>query len=244
MKRCNMIDVKKIIDFNSRLVINKVNNLPYIVYRDGRVYSVKQDKFLKPTKSTNGYLMLGSQLGSLHRLLVETFISKIPKNMVVNHKDGNKENNDLSNLEIVTYSENTIHAYKTGLLSGKPGENNSMAKITKEEYIEIAKLLKQGYDNEYIGNKYNIHARYVSLLRHGKRWEEMYKEYGPFPKSFKNKTNEYFIKFNEYKNNLTEYKAMSNIEIADIFGVDRSTVSRWKYRVYKEMRNDYRKHTY
>ena len=52
---------------------------------------------------------------SVHRLVVEAFIGKIPKGMEVNHKDGNKLNNQLDNLEIVTKSENMKHAIQMGL---------------------------------------------------------------------------------------------------------------------------------
>jgi hypothetical protein len=51
----------------------------------------------------------------IHRLLWETFVEPIPEGMVINHKDGDKYNNDLSNLEVVTPSDNALHAVRTGL---------------------------------------------------------------------------------------------------------------------------------
>jgi len=63
----------------------------------------------------------------IHRLLMESFIpnSDPKKYKHVNHIDGNKENNDLSNLEWVTPGENTRHAIKLGL--SKPGEASKKA---------------------------------------------------------------------------------------------------------------------
>lgn len=48
----------------------------------------------------------------VHRLVWETFKGKIPKGYEINHKDHNKANNDLSNLELVTHSENVKKAVK------------------------------------------------------------------------------------------------------------------------------------
>lgn len=55
----------------------------------------------------------------IHRLLGFAFISNPLNKAFINHKDGNKLNNDLNNLEWVTHSENMLHAYNTGLLKIK-----------------------------------------------------------------------------------------------------------------------------
>jgi|LGVE01.1.fsa_nt_gb hypothetical protein len=75
----------------------------------------------KTSESGNGYLIFGAfKHGKrtnilVHRAVAEAFIGTIPKNKEVNHKDGNKMNNIVSNLEIVTRSENATHAVKMGL---------------------------------------------------------------------------------------------------------------------------------
>lgn len=53
---------------------------------------------------------------SIHRLVAKAFIENKQNKKEVNHKDGNKLNNHVSNLEWVTPSENIIHAYKTNLI--------------------------------------------------------------------------------------------------------------------------------
>lgn len=57
----------------------------------------------------------------VHRMVAETFLSE--RNETVNHKDGNKLNNHLSNLEWVTYSENNKHAFASGLKFPSGGRN-------------------------------------------------------------------------------------------------------------------------
>lgn len=114
----------------------------YIVYENGRVYSKITKRFLNPTLSPSGYLTYSNNLGTVHRLVAKSFISEIPEGMVVNHKDGNKLNNSVDNLEIITHSENVIHAYRNGLIAPLNGEKNHRSKITNEQYVEIAKCFK------------------------------------------------------------------------------------------------------
>lgn len=61
--------------------------------------------------------VIKQKIGKVHRMVAEAFIENVDNKRCVNHKDGNKLNNDVFNLEWVTYSENTIHAINTGLKS-------------------------------------------------------------------------------------------------------------------------------
>lgn len=73
----------------------------------------------------------------LHRLVTETYFG--PSKLHVNHKNGNKFDNRLSNLEFVTRNKNAEHAHRTGLIKAK-GSGNGRAKLTDAQARRIRKL--------------------------------------------------------------------------------------------------------
>lgn len=100
--------------------LGRVKSLPKIIGK-----RTKHETILKSRISTQGYEMVTlckeskSFNASVHRLVAEAFIPNPNNKATVNHVDGNKLNNDISNLEWSTQSENNFHAYKTGLKDPK-----------------------------------------------------------------------------------------------------------------------------
>lgn len=80
---------------------------PYSRHVKGRILSI--------TKSSDGYceVALKSTLYRVHRLVAEAFLDTWDPNLEVNHKDGNKENNCVSNLEMVTHQQNMDHYWRS-----------------------------------------------------------------------------------------------------------------------------------
>lgn len=96
----------------------------YMVSNLGRIKSFKRKKegaILKLQKTHEGYMHIGLSLNGakktlmVHRLVGFAFIKNPNNKPCINHKDGIKDNNNLSNLEWVTKSENTRHAHSIGL---------------------------------------------------------------------------------------------------------------------------------
>ena len=93
----------------------------YLISPNGYVYSIKRKRNLKPFKNEKGYLIVDlykdcqRRSVKLHRLVAETFLPNPCGHKEINHKDGNKENNSVENLEWCTRSENLKHAYANGL---------------------------------------------------------------------------------------------------------------------------------
>lgn len=87
----------------------------YHISNNGIIKRIKDDKLLSGILR-NGYVRynLKGKLYSTHRLVYETFIGSIPQGMVIDHIDGDKSNNELSNLRCISQSENAINAQKNG----------------------------------------------------------------------------------------------------------------------------------
>lgn len=117
----------------------------YVVTSDGTIIGLKSGKELKPM-NMRGYLRVKlyknakSKTHSIHRLVASAFIPNDQGKEQVNHIDGNKSNNNVSNLEWVTQSENQIHAYLNGLNSTEHA-NMATRKRVLQKTIE-GELLK------------------------------------------------------------------------------------------------------
>ena len=95
----------------------------YILYDDGRIYSKARKIFLKPYLNKYGYLEIvlrptingSTKKYRINRLIAIYFIPNPDNLPQVNHKDGNKLNNKVNNLEWCSASYNTKHSYDIGL---------------------------------------------------------------------------------------------------------------------------------
>lgn len=94
----------------------------YLISDKGNVKSLITNKILKPALCGSGYPKVMLRIEPkvyksemIHRLVAENFINNPLNKKTVNHKDGNKTNNTVENLEWNSYSENLKHAYKMGL---------------------------------------------------------------------------------------------------------------------------------
>ncbi|AXF52524.1 MAG: HNH endonuclease [Caudoviricetes sp.] len=164
------------ISFNQEYRIDKMGN----VWSPYRGWSL-----IKLSKINKGYLRAGLMTSSgrkffmVHRLVMETF-SPIENSseLQVNHKDGNKENNSLDNLEWCTNSENVIHSYKTGLQAPLRGEKANGNILKEKSVLEICELIKLGkHSLTEIGERYGVSKYTISDIKRKKSWGWLTKDY-------------------------------------------------------------------
>lgn len=119
---------------------------------DGKIRNAQTKKILKAYKNKCGYLTMTvrpapkiQKNARVHRMVAEAFLGECPEGKVCNHKDGNKTNNNVDNLEYVTSLENNIHALKTNLRqpAHKKGRIAARRKITDEEAQYVRDLREQ-----------------------------------------------------------------------------------------------------
>lgn len=111
---------KEIPGFEGKYSVSNLGNVMSLNY-----LNKKKPKLLVPIKHHGGYMIvhLGkSKIRMIHTLVAEAFIPNPDKKKYVNHIDGNKSNNMVTNLEWVTSKENMNHAIMTGLRN--PHKNN------------------------------------------------------------------------------------------------------------------------
>jgi hypothetical protein len=135
----------------------------------GRVKS--NNKLLKGELTKGGYIRIKwSRNGViyrelLHRLIAKAFLPNPNNYPVVNHLDGNKQNNTCDNLEWCSYGANLQHAFKIGLRNSN-GINNPASKLTVEQVLEIRSLYVKGKHCEFNANqlaeRYNVSPRCIT----------------------------------------------------------------------------------
>lgn len=161
----------------------------YMISNKGRVKSLSremircngypqsfQERLLKIQKGTNGYLYITICNKSrchlwIARLVAQAFISNPQSKPQVNHKDGNKLNNHVDNLEWVTCSENIKHSFKIGV--HKPPDNrgskNGRAKLTDKQVLQIRGLKGKLTTNDLI-KKFKVSRTTINYILNNKSW--------------------------------------------------------------------------
>lgn len=149
----------------------------YYVTDDGRVWSERTQKYLSPQYDKNGYVKVQmrstdnkSHRYSVHRLVLENFkpVQGMEK-LQVNHKDGNKLNNNLNNLEWTTCEENITHAIQNNLRATV----NGASKLTPEQVIEIFRRAWNGETNIKLGKEFNVHPDQIGRIKNKKSWKNI-----------------------------------------------------------------------
>lgn len=152
----------------------EVSNLGNI--RNSKTKFLRNQNLLK-----TGYYFVNGSLGCkekkitfrVHKAVAETFIDNPNNFPIVNHKDGNKLNNHVDNLEWCTYSKNTKHAYDNNLKVAKYGKDNYNSKLN-EESVRYIRENYIPYNKEFgtraLARKFNVHHETIREILFKETW--------------------------------------------------------------------------
>lgn len=156
----------------------------YQVSNFGQIKSLKSknEKILHLDKDRYGYMNVKlckngtMKKFKVHRLVAMAFIENPNGFPEINHKDGNKENNFVENLEWVTKSQNIKHAFDTGLKLPNGisyGEKNGSHKLTKQDVDDILETYIPRdpiFGGRALARKYGVGATTIQSILHNKTW--------------------------------------------------------------------------
>lgn len=148
----------------------------YKISESGEVFSVRSGIFLKGSLSNCGYPVVTLQnkgfkkTMSVHRLVAKAYIPNPENKPQINHIDGNKQNNNVSNLEWSTHSENMKHAHEIGLARSQKGTSNNANKLSEEEVLAIKDYKTKGKGPTEISRLMGLPFGRVVNVYYGKCW--------------------------------------------------------------------------
>lgn len=155
----------------------------YAITKDGKVWSYgvnsrrkPQGGWMKPQPIGKGYLIVMIKRDGkykhplVHRLVAQAYIPNPKRLKEVNHKDGDRTNNIVENLEWVDSTGNKQHAIRLGLYKNLIGENHYKSKLADKDIEEIRRLGKKGNLYQWeIGKIYGVNQSTISSILSGKQ---------------------------------------------------------------------------
>lgn len=148
----------------------------YRIYKNGRIYSEFINRYINPTEDSSHYLQntLVDDNGNrktikTHRLVAIAFLPN-PENLPdVNHKDFNRRNNNVENLEWCTEKYNTQYTSKYNLDINKESYMK-LSPLTEEHVLLIPTLLNYGFSVKLISRLYRVGHITIRNIVSGKTW--------------------------------------------------------------------------
>jgi DNA-binding XRE family transcriptional regulator len=158
------------------IILNAIKKGEFIIDEDGQIWRHRKGKLVRAEHRTpQGYLQIRKMVNNkryhtgAHRVVWEYFNGRIPDGYIINHKNGQKDDNRPWNLELTTVTENIRHAYKHGLLD-QTGQKNPAAKLTDKQVAEIRLAYSGGgYTQEQLAKKYGVSYQCISKIVRGER---------------------------------------------------------------------------
>lgn len=161
----------------------QIMGLPYSVSDRGRVRNDRDGHILKGSPNQKGYFIVDLRVpdfrraAAIHSLVAETFLGKRPDpKLQINHINGVKTDNRITNLEYVTASENVRHAFRMGLINRPKTKRiftKKRAKLDWEKVGEIRSLMdgKKGTVAR-VAKAFNVSSATISEIKNNRIWRK------------------------------------------------------------------------
>lgn len=150
--------------------------------RGGRGSTNQHEKIRATSLTKDGYVKVRlmyqgkDKTMRVHRLVAEAFLPKPELKDTINHIDGNKQNNAVSNLEWADRTEQMEHAYSLGLKTARKGSSNANAKLTDDQVREIRRVYvpySRDFGTVALAKKYGVTNRVIGLVVNGKAYKNV-----------------------------------------------------------------------
>jgi hypothetical protein len=135
------------------------------VSTNGDVRLVTKKRIIKPWDNGNGYLCVSKVFSGkkrknyyIHRLVASAYLDNTQNLPEVNHKDGNKHNNNITNLEWCSRGDNVRHAFQTGLSKPSEKQREAARKTAQKNLSVMREGWKKWYATEEGKKKHIAHA--------------------------------------------------------------------------------------
>lgn len=163
-------DNYEVSDFGNVRSVDRINHKGRRI--KGRIlkFGIKGKGYLSVKLCMNGV----EKNYQVHRLVAMAFIPNTQNKPQVNHKDTNKKNNKLSNLEWVTNSENQIHAVSNGVARKQIGEDRPASKLKENDVRKIREMYSSGkYSQRELAKMFGVGQRTITTIVNRITWKHI-----------------------------------------------------------------------
>lgn len=157
----------------------RFRNTNYEVNKEGVIRHIKKKTIRKPYKGEYLRITLyenNKQFTiSIHEIVAELYLDKPDYYECINHKDGNKyNNNNKDNLEYCTFKENINHAINKGLIkpTNRRGGGNGRSILNKKQVLKIREI-KPLYSYKQLAEMYGVHKNTIKDIIARRNWSHI-----------------------------------------------------------------------
>ena len=145
---------------------------------DGHIRNSKTKRILREFVGNDGYLrtQFDGKTRTIHRTIAQAYIPIDPDRKFINHKDGNKQNNSVDNLEWCTRSENMRHAYFMKLKTPPVGSKNGRSRLSESDVNFIRDHYVKGdpiYGGKALAERFGVAHQTICAVVSGQNWKEV-----------------------------------------------------------------------